>query len=182
MHSVNNQLNITVEEVITTIMEANNILTASGDWIAKRREYLNTRPEAVAETVNYVYTLDLGKEISKVVELLQPAILSQYLGIRKNMRFYHCPTCYAYVAASQQTSSLYKLAQLTNRSPECNTIHCIVCNSDCEIERKKCDNPDCPGNVIAITHWGSHLCLTCLYCQSTRLHGSTLFEENNHYE
>ena len=155
-HSVGGQLRITVEEVLTAIMEANATLTTSGDWITQRRLYLYSNPEAVAARGEDYTGYILGYEMEKAVELLQPAVVLEYLGFNKKQQSYHCYEC---DCAYNDYGTTHKLVQLTEKSSDCTTVHCLVCGKDRTVTRKDCAHQDCPGNVIDSE---DDICLICL--------------------
>ena len=95
------------------------------------------------------------RQVNAALEHLTPAEAKRFLAYDKDRRGYICPHCYA--AASKDWQETWPhLAQLQTKAPGAIDLSCIVCETDTQITRQRCENPECQGDVI-----DEDLCLTC---------------------
>lgn len=94
-------------------------------------------------------------QIDVATHCLTPAENKRFFGYDSDRRSYLCPNCYLQADRDYQ-ESWPKLAQFPSRSPGQRALHCVVCDETIEIERVKCTDPDCQGDVIY-----DGKCLTC---------------------
>lgn len=158
MHSINKNLDISILEVIDSILSMHKSLFPNETWGQVRYNFLIDSPENHINSElagDSFVSARVSHELSLVFKLLKPAKIKEYFGIDRNQRSYFCPKCYS---DSTSESNLCKLAMLTLKGLDSTTIYCPVCNSNYEVIREACGSSDCPGNVISQEYF---ICLTC---------------------
>ena len=155
MHSIDNNLSVSVLEVVDSILFMHKSLFPSETWGQVRYKFLVSSPNSELGGIDYVTNV-VCRELSLIFSLLPPAKIKTYFGIDKKQRSYFCPECYS--EASHDIGFEYKLATLSPKGAGSTKVYCPVCNCEYEVVRDPCGLPDCPGNVIS-KEYG--FCLTC---------------------
>lgn len=155
MHTVDRGTRFTATEVITSILEISDNLLGPCSWVSCRRSFLETDPDSVANSSDYVECV-VSREMSKIIDLLDPAALKRFFGFNKRQRRYTCYNCYA---ACRDWNLPLKTAQLKPNTPTSSTVYCFVCEETLAVKRRACEDEDCKGNVIVLD---DDICLTCM--------------------
>ncbi len=171
MHTIDKTVLITDKDVLIKIMEACEYVFSHLSWITIRNEYLTNsssgylfQDDSLVEIDNdEVIALQLGhlqSEIMMVIEYLESQYSERFFGFRKKQHRYICLNC----LSVRQHGSFFeykdieevwnKTAQIDKSNP--NAVHCVICNGNYLIKRKKCHN--CGNNVLDAQN---SLCLTC---------------------
>lgn len=144
MHSVDNNLNIEVNEIIKNILAVHNSLFLNENWAQERYNFLNKSLDSIlsGELDNNMNII--CREMSLVYKLLSPSCIKKYFNINKKNNLYFCPKCYE--SANYDADDFnYKLAGLISKKEDETTLFCPVCNISHEIRRNKC--PECKETV-----------------------------------
>ncbi|TSA08868.1 MAG: hypothetical protein D4R73_07785, partial [Deltaproteobacteria bacterium] len=153
-HGVDKKARPTAQDVLRAILEATENLQGAKSWIKIRRHYLENTPESIAYSPDYVEA-SLIFEIENVIRLLKPAESKRLLGFDKKQRAYICYEC---ALNSRDAGLRPKIAQLDPNTPDSTQLYCLICDKHHPVERKDCEEGDCPGNVIDAE---DGVCLTC---------------------
>lgn len=108
------------------------------------------------------YGLDDGtqnvvmKQVDMTVRNLMPAESRRFFGFDPGRREYSCPTCLDQ-ANSDWDQELPKLAQFAGRRVGDTVLHCALCKQATTVERTRCADGDCKGDVVH-----DNICLSCL--------------------
>lgn len=106
------------------------------------------------------YNVVMG-QINTAIRYLTTADKKRFFGFDSRRRAYVCPNCWDRANRDWQ-ENWPALAQLRSKTPNERSLHCIVCDEDTEIERKKCISPHCDATVIY-----DSTCFTCLWTQDS---------------
>ena len=87
----------------------------------------------------------------------------EMLGHNLKQRNYFCPECHYWLNHEWDVTDS-KYAILSPNTPSSETLFCVVCSASHNVERKKCQEDDCKGNVICM----EGRCLTCFSEQDYR--------------
>lgn len=160
MHSVSTSLDVQFREVIEALLHMHNSLLPNEAWAKVRKKALKSSPHATLESKCYISN-EINRELSIIIEMLQPSKVRQYFKINKNSRAYLCPECY-YQANLDADDFEYKNARLLSKEKKCKAVYCPVCDLEYSVSRNKCLNvgANCVGNVMSHLHG---MCLTCGY-------------------
>lgn len=105
------------------------------------------------ELANLVFRLEFIKEKTGL------KFLSKHSNFELTARKYHCPYCSRYLSdLGVDNMEITKWAILNPNKPTSENIICYSCQNTSRIERIKCTNGGCKGNVIS----DDNVCLTCL--------------------
>lgn len=160
IHSIDNNLNIHVIEVVDSLLYMHKILFPNETWGQVRLDFLQKSPLTQLDGVIDYVTNRVCWEIFLVSKLLPPAKVKSYFGVDKKQRPYFCPKCYR--NANHDAGDFeYRLAVLKPKGSESTQVFCPVCNLGYEVVREDCEiesTKECPGNVISYEYG---LCLTC---------------------
>lgn len=94
-------------------------------------------------------------EIQIAINYLEPRDAKKFFRFDKGRRAYMCPHCYR-EAGSDWFVDWPRLAQFQGRQAGATKLHCVVCQTESQVERVKCPEDGCPGDVMC-----DGLCLTC---------------------
>ncbi|MFT6794483.1 MAG: hypothetical protein ACJAR1_002493 [Rubritalea sp.] len=156
MHTIDSDLNITVKEVIISILEVVHTLLPEIHLPSEFKEYYENSPPSI------LYGDD-GSEGNtemlfwRIYELLNRSERQKYMDIGRG-RKYFCPVCY-------EQCQIYsigepKMAVLSPNSPQSEDLYCYVCNVKHPIKRENCmSNAECQGNVIYTNY--EDFCCSC---------------------
>lgn len=154
MHSVDKSFKTSQEAVINTIIETFSTLVKPYGWLMARRGYLESHPNAVAYSTDYVEEV-LSREMSHIIEILNSSTIKRFFHFNPKQRRYQCPDCYGDFSDYIKNS---KFAQLRPNEPSSTKVYCIICNEERDVLRKKCIDPACKSNVIDAEE---NICLIC---------------------
>jgi hypothetical protein len=99
---------------------------------------------------------NLAQEAATIIALFQPSDVFRLLGFNKKQRRYLCYDCHR--ACGEFSKALdCDFAVLRPNKSGSTTLYCFVCDAETEIQRVKCKDSDCKGDVIH----DDHVCLTC---------------------
>lgn len=155
MHSIDHNLSIHINELLTAVLLINDNLTSNADWVSTRREYLNSAPLAQMHPTDWA-NYRLVKEFSVVQEVLENPKLLKYFDFKFRQRTYTCPNCTKNLAPAEELD--FESAVLKPKTPKSTTIWCYVCGETQKVEREPCPEPKCKGNVLCPDYG---FCLTC---------------------
>jgi hypothetical protein len=158
MHTIDPSLRIRTNDVIANILEIHHNLIPNETWIDIRRNHLYTSPTSIA----YLYSDEqfgatLIREIESAIILLEPNLVKKYFKINKKQRRYICPDCYC-MYVDFLPGGFPLTALLKPNSSISKKLHCFICDTVFDVERKDCPHANCQGNVI---HANDGTCLTC---------------------
>lgn len=158
MHSVSKSLEITFNDILSSLLFMHKTLFPNDSWARLRFEALTNSPSTELGNSDFI-TNEACMELFYIIEALKPAQVKEYFKIDKKKRAYYCPHCHD--EASHDYGDIEpKLARLSTPEAGCNTLYCPVCDDEYEVERTDCTkeyDADCPGNVIS--NYGT--CMTC---------------------
>jgi len=154
MHTVDPTLRFSAADVIIDVLEISETLMKPAAWMQLRREFLESEPSSVAHSSDHVEPT-MAREGLKLIDLLTPSYLDRYFLFKKRQRRYICPNCQY---ASRDWDLTVTTAQLRPNKPNSNSLYCFVCRTESAVERRACNQSDCPGNVIDMD---DATCLTC---------------------
>ncbi|MAM87511.1 MAG: hypothetical protein CME36_09425 [unclassified Hahellaceae] len=158
MHSISESLDVQVGEIIDSLLYMHSSLFPNESWAKIRKRALKSSPNTELGSVDYISN-EVCRELSIIINLLNPAKVREYFKIDKKARSYFCPNCYS--EANRDADDFdYRLARLVSKEESCNEVYCPVCDQNYAVVRETCsvDDGDCPGNVISEIH---EMCLTC---------------------
>jgi hypothetical protein len=158
LHGIDKRLRPSGGDVFRTVLEAAEELLEPCAWMRRRRQYLDSSPVAVA----YGGDIDimLVSEAVTLLGLLKPAEAKRYLGFDKRARAYICPRC---ARECSDAGLLPRTAQLRPNAPDAKTVYCFVCETGLTVERIRCKEAGCKGDVLE-----EDVCLTCYTDMSRR--------------
>jgi hypothetical protein len=154
MHSVG-RAPIEGPDFYRIVLRSFKYLEPGRPWLKERQAYLERNEDAV------LYSGDAGdyvliKEAVRVIESLKPSDCVDLLGFDRRKRRYLCPSCEATLSSFEDEGAY--LCQLSEDDPNHISIRCYLCETSFEVERARCSNEDCKGDVI----WTEdQMCLTC---------------------
>lgn len=154
MHTVDKRINLHVIDVVSGILSMHKQLFPTDSWVQVRREFLERSPLAELHSTDFVEPRVIW-EFSLITELLKPGHMREFFNFNKRQRRYICPHCNH---ESGDAETMPKTAILKPNEPRSTTIYCFVCETEMEVDRDNCIDPNCPGNVIS-TEYG--ICATC---------------------
>lgn len=153
IHSHSLNVRIVAKNLVETIFFATDALVGPRAWLDWRRDMLIAR-EHKYNSWNFLLT----RELNLALHVMGEAAARKYLGINKRRRRYFCPACLSGCTRTEDQMAAYEyiegLAQLNVKDP--NLLNCIVCEEESRVEREKCPDPKCKGNVI-----GGDWCMIC---------------------
>lgn len=156
MHSIGKEVSIGPSQLIEIIMEAHSELFPDNHWPLDRMRFLDRSP--VAHLGGYEFTRNrVCWELEAVLDLLKPSKAEKFFGIDKKQRRYLCPECLS--EANRDAGFECRLAVLRPKSSKATNLYCFVCDQTFPVTRRRCDEPECKGNVFH-DKWG---CLSCSY-------------------
>ncbi len=157
LHTVDRKSTITVKEVLISILQASYDPTLESNWFEIRRYYLSQSPETIAYSDEYVYD-QLLKEAQSVIGILDNKQTQYYFNFNKRQKKYSCLNC---SWQCENFDANMKFAQLRPNDPHSTHIYCFVCNYTSDVNRLKCENTDCKGDVIGLFYGSEGYCLSC---------------------
>jgi len=160
IHTVDKKIEPNVTEIVLMILEAVYVFEKGKYWIPFRREYLGSRYDHRIEGGEWV-DLQLSTEFMPLVELLGATKGEKYFKLSKKNRTYICPQCSRH---SGDTGEHVYSAQLKPNKPKSKLAFCFLCESEFSVNRIKCKEFDCKGNVIlneGEEYEYGPMCLTC---------------------
>jgi len=127
-------------------------------WWDQFKSYMYNEPffgvfNADFETASITYYVEL------LVSYIGKKKTGDVLGVNLKQRNYYCPYC-QYNLNKDWDDSDSNYAILVPNKSDSNTLYCVVCDETHEVDRVKCVNKPCKGNVIG----GDEYCLTC-WCE-----------------
>lgn len=156
MHTVDKNLNVSVQEVLLNILEFHKYLYGNESWIETRKEFLYDSADArVFFNTEHVEGL-VAKEFLAVFNFLEPAQVNKFFNIDKRQRLYLCPQCKYETDKYESIETRY--AVLRPNEPNSEDLFCFVCNSLHSVVRENCSQDKCPGNVLSLEY---DICCTC---------------------
>lgn len=158
-HSLIADRRFSEREVFVSILKTVSFLLLPKTWIDIRRAYLDRDPIAVTHSTDFS-PARLAQDITVAIDVMAPADTLTYFGFDKRARAYCCPSCIRRCAEGELGvgESEPRLAQLTEKNPECTHAKCILCGRMIEVTREPCAHNGCPGNVIERY---TRVCMTC---------------------
>lgn len=155
-HTVDNRIVIRPEEVVHTILLGSESPLGPFKWLNRRRKYFSET------TVTDQFSPDpttyrILRELTVIVDGMQPAELLRFVGINKKQRRYLCIACKG-ECSDFDPDLVPNFAQLSSNSPRSTTLHCFACGKDKPVIRANCCANGCKGNVIDYEYG---LCCTC---------------------
>lgn len=139
------------DDLLRTLLTVADFLAAEG-WRAVRVWYLQNYDAGTILSHAELMQDQVVHEMAWIVKRLKPAECERFLGFnRRKGRNYLCPSCYFGEYDSIPEARLAKL-----RDDE---VYCIACDTSYQIERRKCPERGCRGDVISV--WDAEFCLTC---------------------
>lgn len=154
-HSVDKRLELTAADVLFVIMEASDILVGKHQWLALRRQHLESNHNAAVFSDDYSVPQMAG-ELMAIVDICAPADLFRLIGFNKRQRRYLCLSC------SRATDTLMTLAHLRPNTPQSTNLVCFACGQVTAVVRRGCTVANCKGNVIDAE---DDVCCTCNHSQ-----------------
>lgn len=151
IHTVNKNMRVTPQQIITEIGKVSTDLLPLRRWIDIRSDYLEKAPASVSYSTDDL-SFGLAWETSLVIDELQPREAKDLFGFNKRQRSYICLKC-----VFPDADFFPKFAQLEPNTPDSTMVYCFVCNQRYEVSREKCGE-ECKGNVIDKQ---TKICLTC---------------------
>jgi hypothetical protein len=153
-HTVDKRTKVQVEEVLHTILFASNSLIGNHVWISLRKGHLSNAPQSFSIEFD-LSEMMVVRELKKLVEVLPPSVIQEFIGMHPKQRRYLCCAC---EWACREFDIRADCAQLVPNSATSTTLHCFACGVDTTVVRKKCQNRKCPGNVLEAK---DGFCCTC---------------------
>lgn len=155
MHTVDRRIKITSKEVLREILDTTQNLIRPQSWVPLRRTHLDDKPQSLAYKNADLTDYNLAREVTTVIDALEPSLTKKYLNFNKRQRAYYCYPC---LLNCQEFFIKPKLAQLHPNETTSTNIHCILCGESRQVERERCHHQQCKGNVIDLE---DNVCLTC---------------------
>lgn len=152
MHTVDPGLRIRPKLVLAAILEAAHQTVGALSWIRLRRDHLYTVPQVVAYSDDHVGAM-LVEEIRTTRVVLSKSELARFFGVNKSQRWYICLECSTHVEDDWSDT-----AQLRPNTARSTGLFCFLCGQTTSVQRRKCAEASCEGNVIAAEQG---VCLTC---------------------
>lgn len=149
-------VNIDPKYVLTAILTTITKWYGPDEWFKLLKENICNHPLFGSFDSNYESTQSY-KYLQFTLDLLGRKTLSKHISTNIKGRPYFCPDCTFYMETAMD-----KLEKKWAFILADSKLHCINCNNSFEIERRECDFPPCPGNVLyeGIDD-GHYLCCTC---------------------
>lgn len=156
MHTVDKELNVSAQDVVTILLEVHEHLYPSDNWVSTRRDFLFESPAThVHFDTDHVNGL-IAKEFLTVFNFLTRSQIKRFFKIDKRQRLYLCPECHYESEKYEMIEPKY--AVLQPNEPDSEHLYCFVCDSLHPVTRTDCTADDCPGNVIS---YETDCCCTC---------------------
>jgi len=153
-HSIDNNLNIEIKEILLYILELYTELFPSETILKFRRKFIDLLP------LHYLHSTDTKPfiiwEFSILCKFLTPSETKKYLNFQKNQRHYYCETC---LNNMPDADNPIQLSYLKPKSHVSTNLYCFICDMNYPVLRQDCVSEECLGNVIYID---SKLCATCM--------------------
>lgn len=151
-HTFDRRLEVGVEEVLTGVLTVYSALCPKDHWVQARARYLMDEPIAILHSNDHVNGQTVW-EFALVTEVLKPAAMKRFFGFDKRARRYTCLSCLT--AASASSIDLTPLS--ATLSEDGTKTHCFVCGEDEKVERVRCTQPSCKGDLAG----PDSVCMTC---------------------
>ncbi|MDN3380174.1 MULTISPECIES: hypothetical protein [unclassified Pseudoalteromonas] len=156
MHTVDRELNVSAQDVVTILLEVHEHLYPSDNWVSTRRDFLFESPAThVHFDTDHVNGL-IAKEFLTVFNFLTRSQIKRFFKIDKRQRLYLCPECHYESEKYEMIEPKY--AVLQPNEPDSEHLYCFVCDDLHPVTRTDCTADDCPGNVIS---YETGCCCTC---------------------
>lgn len=155
MHSVARDLKVHAAGLIEEILRIYTSLMPERNWVDARREALFESSVSQLWSGDWVEP-SVVREFNTIKNVLSPAVMLEHFKFDKKRREYLCPHCTFYVCRDEDYESYS--ATLTEKAPDCTTLHCFICHETQEVMRTDCDEDECKGNVVDMEYGR---CLTC---------------------
>lgn len=156
MHTVDKNIDVSVQEVLLNILEFHKYLYKNENWVETRRNFLNNSSNTQLSLKSDDVMGLVAKEFLAIFEFLEPAQATKLFNINKRQRLYLCPEC-SYEAGKYESIET-RYAVLTPNDPSSDNLFCFVCNSMHSVVREDCRQVECPGNVLSLEY---DICCTC---------------------
>ena len=99
----------------------------------------------------------MTRECDIALNVLGAKEVKEYLGIDKRRRRYFCPECFANRSRQEEKGGAPDVEGVAQVDPKNRTLlRCVVCSVVSTVERRRCMNGACKGDVI-----GNDECMTC---------------------
>ena len=154
VHTIDHRIAVQAADVLRDILVVYRHLFHRGDWLSKRREYLERSPAAELYSADFVEERVVW-EVSLIAKVLTNGEMSEFFGFSRQQRKYICPVC---ACSSGNLEMLPDTAMLDPNTPSSTAVHCFVCGVTTPVTRTDCKFEDCPGNVMSSEE---SQCLTC---------------------
>jgi hypothetical protein len=154
MHSVG-RAPIQGPDFYKLVLKSFKHLEPGKSWFRERQRHLESDERAVlysGDDARY----QLVKEVLRVIDSLGPAECFELLGFDKRKRRYLCPSCEMELHALEDMGAY--LCQFPGDEPGQTSLKCYLCEECFEVERTRCSDKNCEGDVIWVE---DELCLTC---------------------
>jgi hypothetical protein len=93
MHTVDQELSVPAQELISMLLEVHEYLYPCDNWVSTRRNFMNESPAThVFFDTDHVEGL-IVREFLTVFNFLTPSQTSRFFNINKRQRLYSCPEC-----------------------------------------------------------------------------------------
>ena len=153
MHTVDLNLKVEVIPIIRNILLSVDYLLGPRTWVKHRRAFIERdRRSAIDVELN---DYRVAREFMTVMDLLNRAELLKYFAFDKKHRAYACLNC---CNAHDDAPLDCYTAQLCPNTPSSTNAYCFLCDTSIAVERRRCKNPDCKGNVFDS---GMDECMSC---------------------
>jgi hypothetical protein len=154
MHSVTAQ-SFEPGSLVLTILTAVEELFAEVPWHRRLSDMIADGRYGAFGYGDDNHNIVLG-QIDIALKHLKPSDADRFFGFDTKRRSYTCPHCY--FESNRDWQDVWpRFAQFPTKEPGATSLSCFLCGKPSEVERIKCQNGDCPGDVLF-----EGMCLTCL--------------------
>lgn len=155
MHSLNLNLQIELTELLKDILLTNYEIIQK-PWLELRNEYIEYNEDHIQGGGGVWTNHALAREFTIINDVLSRSEVEKFLGVRKGATFYHCSYC-THNAETYGFDNLHT-SYLKPTSSTSTNLFCLICETDSEVTRNKCNNDGCKSNVILND---SDMCALC---------------------
>jgi hypothetical protein len=150
------------EYLVETVLKSYTYFLGKDSWWLSMRESRLNNP--------LFGSFDTEYEEAKLVEVLNyvqgvvdKAEFKKHFSLDMSSRNYFCPWCCTHILRVEGTRNESKWAYLTpQRTPDVTTLMCVNCQRVSSINRIRCNQEECKGNVIYEDDYeGENICATC---------------------
>lgn len=156
VHTVDKRINLQAKEVMVEMLTMYKKFFPEGNWVHERRKSEEASPMSKLHSSDHIEPR-LVREFSLLVKLLSHSELMEFFNFDNGQRVYICDYCKE--VCNDYYDDLYpKTAILKPNKSDSTNLYCFVCEKNIKVERIKCSNVGCKGNVISRDY---ATCLTC---------------------